>query len=58
MTEQTNTPALRFPGFSENWEIIKVRDLSQKTIGGGTPNTSKSNYWKVNLIGYKVQIYH
>lgn len=49
MTEQTNTPALRFPGFSENWEIIKVRDLSQKTIGGGTPNTSKSNYWKGEL---------
>ncbi len=49
MTEQQNTPALRFPGFSENWEIIKVRDLSQKTIGGGTPNTSKSNYWKGEL---------
>lgn len=49
MTEQTNTPALRFPGFSENWEIIKVRDLSQKTIGGGTPNTSKSTYWKGEL---------
>lgn len=49
MTEQTNTPGLRFPGFSENWEIIKVRDLSKETIGGGTPNTSKSNYWKGEL---------
>lgn len=49
MTEQTNNPGLRFPGFSENWEIIKVRDLSKETIGGGTPNTSKSNYWKGEL---------
>ncbi|MCG1145702.1 restriction endonuclease subunit S [Staphylococcus epidermidis] len=49
MTEQTNTPGLRFPEFSENWEIIKVRDLSKETIGGGTPNTSKSNYWKGEL---------
>ncbi|MEI3643406.1 restriction endonuclease subunit S [Lactococcus cremoris] len=38
-------PELRFKGFTDEWEERKLGDLSQDTIGGGTPKTSVTEYW-------------
>ncbi len=38
-------PELRFEGFTDDWEERKLGDLSQDTIGGGTPKTSVTEYW-------------
>ena len=38
-------PELRFEGFSDDWEERKLGDLSQDTIGGGTPKTSVTEFW-------------
>ena len=38
-------PELRFKGFTDDWEQRKLGDLSQDTIGGGTPKTSVTEYW-------------
>lgn len=38
-------PELRFAGFADDWEERKLGDLSQDTIGGGTPKTSVTEYW-------------
>ena len=29
----------------EEWDIVKLKDISSKFISGGTPSTSNSNYW-------------
>ncbi|WBM78775.1 restriction endonuclease subunit S [Lactococcus lactis] len=38
-------PELRFAGFADDWEKRKLGNLSQDTIGGGTPKTSVTEYW-------------
>ncbi len=38
-------PELRFKGFTDDWEERKLGDLSQDTIGGGTPKTSVTEFW-------------
>ena len=38
-------PELRFKGFTDDWEERKLGNLSQDTIGGGTPKTSVTEYW-------------
>ncbi|MEI3654994.1 restriction endonuclease subunit S [Lactococcus lactis subsp. lactis] len=38
-------PELRFAGFADDWEERKLGDLSQDTIGGGTPKTSVTEFW-------------
>lgn len=42
-------PELRFPGFTGDWEQRKLGELSEKTFGGGTPNTSNNEYWNGNI---------
>ena len=39
------SPQLRFEGFTDDWEERKLGDLSQDTIGGGTPKTSVTEFW-------------
>ncbi|CCJ65751.1 restriction endonuclease subunit S [Leuconostoc falkenbergense] len=39
------TPQIRFKGFTDDWEEHKLGDLSQDTIGGGTPKTSVTEFW-------------
>ena len=39
-----NVPNLRFPGFSGEWEKLKVRDFT-KVVAGATPPTDKKEYW-------------
>ncbi len=40
----SNVPHLRFPGFTEEWEMKKIEELG-RFIGGGTPDTSVENFW-------------
>ncbi|HOG42430.1 MAG TPA: restriction endonuclease subunit S, partial [Bacteroidales bacterium] len=41
-------PNLRFPEFTEEWERCHLSDIAD-IIGGGTPNTSVSEYWGGNI---------
>ncbi len=43
-----NVPNLRFPEFIEEWERYHLSDIAD-IIGGGTPNTSVSEYWGGNI---------
>jgi type I restriction enzyme S subunit len=49
MTEISNTPAIRFKGFTEAWEQRKLGELASDTYGGGTPATSKDEFWHGNI---------
>lgn len=50
MTNETkNVPELRFPEFDGEWEEKKIGELSQKTISGGTPRTSKLEFWNGDI---------
>lgn len=42
-------PAIRFKGFSDEWEKRKVSELTGTVFGGGTPDTSNENYWSGNI---------
>ena len=44
-------PKIRFPGFTEDWEQRKLGDLAD-IVGGGTPSTSKSEYWNGDIDWY------
>ena len=41
----SNTPQIRFAGFTDAWEQRKVKDIADNTYGGGTPQTSIDSYW-------------
>lgn len=45
MAEIMKMPAIRFKGFSEEWEEKQIADLCSETTGGGTPKTTESRYW-------------
>ena len=49
MTEKSTKPQLRFAGFDDTWEQRKLGELSEKTFGGGTPNTSNNEYWNGDI---------
>ena len=49
MTKKSDAPAIRFKGFSDDWEQRKVSDLAEKTYGGGTPTTSNEAYWNGDI---------
>ena len=40
MTEQTNTPELRFPGFNGEWRFNKLGDLTTKIGSGKLPKVA------------------
>lgn len=42
--QQLLTGKTRLKGFSEDWRIGKVRDLT-RTVSGGTPDTSRPEFW-------------
>ena len=44
-------PKIRFPGFTEDWEQRKLGDLAD-IVGGGTPSTSKGEYWDGDIDWY------
>ena len=43
--EGETEPELRFRGFSGPWQKKFVRDITKATYGGGTPSTSRSEFW-------------
>lgn len=45
------TPEIRFPGFTEAWEQRKLGELAE-IVGGGTPSTSKLEYWDGDIDWY------
>ena len=47
--EKSKKPAIRFKGFTDDWEQRKVSELAEKTYGGGTPTTSNEAYWNGNI---------
>lgn len=46
-----NEPKLRFPEFTGDWKQRKLGDLA-KIVGGGTPSTSKDEYWDGEIDWY------
>jgi len=42
-------PEIRFAGFTEAWERRKVGKLASETYGGGTPSTSRLDFWNGSL---------
>lgn len=49
--EVKKAPALRFKGFTNDWEQRKLGEIA-KVIGGGTPSTKNSDYWNGNINWY------
>jgi type I restriction enzyme S subunit len=48
MINNQNVPKLRFKEFSGEWEEKKLGEVVE-IIGGGTPETSKEEYWNGNI---------
>ena len=44
-------PEIRFEGFTNDWEQRKLGDLAE-IVGGGTPSTSKNEYWDGEIDWY------
>ena len=51
MSTTRKTPKLRFPEFTDDWEQRKLGDLAE-IVGGGTPSTSKDEYWDGEIDWY------
>lgn len=49
--ETNNTPALRFPGFAEEWEEKTLGEVF-KTYSGGTPDTTKKKAYYGGTIPF------
>ena len=44
-------PEIRFEGFTEDWEQRKLGNIAD-IVGGGTPSTSKDEYWNGDIDWY------
>lgn len=44
-------PEIRFPGFTDDWEQRKLGEVAD-IVGGGTPSTSKDEYWDGDIDWY------
>ena len=51
MTEKTVKPEIRFAGFTDAWEQRKLGEVAD-IVGGGTPNTSISEFWDGDIDWY------
>lgn len=49
MSNNNKTPAIRFKGFTDDWEQRKVSDVAE-IFAGGTPSTSISEYWNPKQV--------
>ena len=47
----SNTPKVRFAGFTGDWEQRKLGDLAD-IVGGGTPSTTVSDFWDGDINWY------
>lgn len=49
---KTNSvPKIRFKGFTDDWEQRKLGEIAD-IVGGGTPSTSKDEYWDGDIDWY------
>lgn len=39
-------PEIRFRGFKDEWEKVKVDDFAETKSGGGTPSTKEVSFWQ------------
>ncbi len=51
MNNENKVPQIRFPGFTDAWEQRKLGELAD-IVGGGTPSTSKDEYWDGDIDWY------
>ena len=49
--KKENKPAIRFKGFTDDWEQRKLGEIAD-IVGGGTPSTSIFEYWNGNIAWY------
>ena len=49
--EEKKAPKLRFNGYTNDWERKKLGDVAE-IVGGGTPSTTKDNYWNGSINWY------
>ncbi|WP_105144452.1 restriction endonuclease subunit S [Streptococcus suis] len=47
--EGERVPKRRFPGFTDDWELRKLGEITEKQFGGGTPTTSNALFWEGNI---------
>eukprot|EP01155_Anaeramoeba_flamelloides_P027186 Anaeramoba_flamelloidesa822958_24.p1 GENE.a822958_24~~a822958_24.p1 ORF type:complete len:407 (-),score=48.20 a822958_24:410-1630(-) len=48
MSKNMNVPKLRFSEFSDEWEEKVIKNIAS-IVGGGTPDTTKKEYWNGNI---------
>ncbi len=51
MKNKANVPQIRFAGFTDAWEQRKLGEIAD-IVGGGTPNTSISEFWDGDIDWY------
>ena len=51
MTKKSDTPAIRFKGFTDTWEQRKLSEVAEM-VGGGTPSTNIPEYWDGDIDWY------
>lgn len=49
--KKRRVPAIRFKGFTDDWEQRKLGQIAE-IVGGGTPSTGKSEYWDGDIDWY------
>ncbi len=51
MGEKNSVPAIRFVGFTDDWEQRELGEIAE-IVGGGTPSTGNPQYWDGNIDWY------
>ena len=51
MENKPLVPKLRFPEFwdAPGWEVTTIGSVAPSVVAGGTPDTTKAEYWTGNL---------
>lgn len=49
--QENSRPALRFNGFTEEWEVRKLGEVAE-IVAGGTPDTNNPDYWDGDIDWY------
>ncbi|MCL2616743.1 MAG: restriction endonuclease subunit S [Defluviitaleaceae bacterium] len=49
MDDEKKAPEIRFEGHTEPWEHYHLSSIANATYGGGTPSTSRAEYWNGNI---------
>ena len=44
-----SVPRVRFNGFFDDWEEVKICDVADTSFGGGTPSTTNDEFWNGDI---------